>query len=234
MAHAYQLPSGNWRIQVKVDKQKFGATFKTREEAELWGALKKKSKVGRVARIEREKFTEPISRQEILQHFIASLRKELNRIDKMSGIEFEEYCKTLLQNTGLFANAAILKTPDNGDFGADLIIDCDDGTRVVVQCKRYSSNIKVDAVQEVFAAKEYYNSDNTAIITNARFTPSAKELAKSTGTILMGREELLAIIAIANRNIEGILKHSQWELLEEAIAHELSTNKEIRDTLKYD
>ena len=39
-----KLPSGNWRIQVYVDGERYGKTFATREEAEYWAAgLKTKS-----------------------------------------------------------------------------------------------------------------------------------------------------------------------------------------------
>ena len=39
-----KLPSGNWRIQVRVDGKRFGRTFPTKEAAEYWAAgLKTKS-----------------------------------------------------------------------------------------------------------------------------------------------------------------------------------------------
>lgn len=230
---AHQLPSGHWRAQVSIGNKKYSKVFPTKAEAEVWASLKKGSRYGGVARPKKGDIAKQTLSDEFLDYICIPIGKAINRIDKMSGAEFEDYCKALLRNTGLFPGTVITRTPDNQDFGADLVIDTDDNKRIIIQCKRYASNISIDAVQEVYSAKDYYNADMAVIMTNARFTPAAIKLAQKTDVVMIDRESLLAMIAIANRYTKKILSYSQWDLLEEAIDHELSTNTEIPSVLKY-
>src|SRR5260370_20799459 len=62
--------------------------------------------------------------------------------------------------------------------------------RVVVQCKRYASAIGNSAVQEAYAGKSFERDDYAAVVSNAKFTPGARQLAETTGVILLHHEEL--------------------------------------------
>lgn len=68
-------------------------------------------------------------------------------------------------------------TPATGDQGADLIATKENKINVI-KVKRYTGAVVNKAVQEVVAAKSYYNGDTAVVITNSTFTPSAKSLAK--------------------------------------------------------
>jgi len=108
-----------------------------------------------------------------------------NDINELSGIEFETICKESLESTGWH----ITTTVASGDQGVDLIAT-KGGTRVCIQCKRFSSPVGNSAVQEVTAGKLHWHGTHAVVVSNAGFTKSARALARSTGVLLMSHEEL--------------------------------------------
>lgn len=76
----------------------------------------------------------------------------------------------------------------SNDRGADILARTGlFGRKVVVQCKNYKGKVGNSAVQEVFAAKQYYGASVAMVATNSTFTEGAKELAKACGVILLER-----------------------------------------------
>lgn len=114
-----------------------------------------------------------------------ALAPEIDFDPGMSGEDYERYCIALLSQTGWSAE----ETPTSGDQGAD-IVAVREGVRVVIQCKRYASNVGNAAVQQVFAAMAFYQADHAAVVTNADYTPSAIELAEGIGVLLLHHEDL--------------------------------------------
>lgn len=110
----------------------------------------------------------------------------INKIDLMSGLEFEEYLKILFTNKGY----KVETTPSTGDFGADLII-VKNGQKAVVQAKRYNDKVSLQAVQEVVCALAHYKCTAGLVITNNYFTPAAIKLAQSNNIKLWDRDELI-------------------------------------------
>jgi len=106
--------------------------------------------------------------------------------DKMDGHEFEYYCANLLRRKGF---GFVRVTKGSGDQGVD-VIAYRGATKYVVQCKRYSSNVGNNAIQQVYSGQKYYKAKKAMVITNQYFTQSAKDLAKSTGVILWDRDKL--------------------------------------------
>ena len=104
------------------------------------------------------------------------------RRNDMSGIEYEQYVAKRLKIEGF---RRISMTPESGDFGADIIAYDDANCKTCIQCKRYSRPIGVKSVQEVYAAKEYYECDRALVITNSTFTKAAVELAENVGVELV-------------------------------------------------
>lgn len=74
-----------------------------------------------------------------------------------------------------------------GDFGADVVARGFMFTKIVVQCKHYSKPVGVRAIQEVNAARQYYNASRAAVATNSTFTKQARALAKRCGVELWER-----------------------------------------------
>lgn len=105
--------------------------------------------------------------------------------DLMSGVEFEEFLGEKFREKGY----RVQYTPTTGDQGADLIIT-KKGIKTVVQAKCYSNPVGNKAVQEVIAAKTFYDANKAMVITNNSFTNAAIELAKGTGVTLWNGEDL--------------------------------------------
>ena len=106
-------------------------------------------------------------------------------IEKMSPTDFEMYCAQRLRNAGWSAQT----TKATGDQGADVIAEFR-GAKAVLQCKLYSQPVGNKAVQEAFSGRTYYGAQFGAVVTNATFTPSARQLAASNGILLVHFSEL--------------------------------------------
>lgn len=113
-------------------------------------------------------------------------RCPLSALDWMDGIEFENYSAYIL---GLMGYAKCRVTKESRDFGADIIC-MRDVSRVVVQAKRYSGKVGIEAVQQVVASKAYYKASEAVIFTNSYLTSSAATLAKVNGVTVIDRARL--------------------------------------------
>lgn len=101
------------------------------------------------------------------------------------GIDFEHWCADVLISCGWEANVS----QASGDQGVD-ILATRESTILAVQCKRYSSPVGNKAVQEAFAGKQHVNATHACVIATSGFTKSAKELAISTGVLLVAPEDI--------------------------------------------
>jgi restriction system protein len=110
------------------------------------------------------------------------LHVSIRKIDKMSGVEFEQYLKLLYEKKGY----KVKLTPGSNDYGADLILT-KGNDKIAVQAKRYRSKVPESAVQQVIAAREYYHADRAAVVTNSLYTDAAKKLAKECRVMLINR-----------------------------------------------
>lgn len=80
-------------------------------------------------------------------------------------------------------------TPVTSDQGADVICDFGD-IRAVIQCKLYEQPVGNAAVQEVIAARIFYDANVAAVVTNATFTKSAMQLADKAMVALLHDSQL--------------------------------------------
>ena len=117
----------------------------------------------------------------------------IDEIDAMDGIDFEDYTAGLLRRMGYRNVRVTAKLNDElGGF----------------QCKRYTGNLGVKSVQEVFAGAAKYRADKAVVITNSYFTEAAKELADDTNVMLWDRDYLCRTIKTLNKTVkaQNILK----------------------------
>lgn len=121
----------------------------------------------------------------LIKHFreMSYLRSPLSKIDKMSGEEFELYLKAFFEKNGY----KVTLTPASNDYGADLILEKKDET-TVVQAKRYDGKVGTAAVQEVVAARDYYEASGCIVVTNSFFTKNAQGLAEANEVTLWDRD----------------------------------------------
>ncbi|MMZ51430.1 Restriction endonuclease [compost metagenome] len=113
----------------------------------------------------------------------------ITEIDKMDGHQFERYLGHLFRAQGYKAEV----TQASGDYGADLVLT-KSGQRIVVQAKRYSKNVGLKAVQEVYGAVAHYRASSAWVVTNSDYTEQAYRLARSNNVRLINREQLIEMI----------------------------------------
>lgn len=113
----------------------------------------------------------------------------INDLDQLTGEEFEHALSHIFRNHGYRARV----TKASGDYGADLLLEDKKGL-IVVQAKRYSGNVGVEAVQEVVAAKAVYGAPRCMVVTNSYFTNNAIALAQANNVILIDRSDLIKML----------------------------------------
>jgi len=109
----------------------------------------------------------------------------LEHVDQMTGREFERYIGKLLVSRGY----KVLYTPVTGDFGVDLIAK-KEGETIAIQAKCYQSKLGQAPVREAVAGMAQTKCNKSMVVTNSRFTPSAKILAASNSCALIDRDQL--------------------------------------------
>jgi restriction system protein len=143
-------------------------------------------------------------------------------VDNLKGIEFEEFLLAHFKNLGYKGEL----TSITNDYGADLILkkDC---KKIVVQAKRYSNKVGIEAVQQIIGAKEYYKADKGIVITNNYFTPNAVKLASSTNIELWDRNKLLNVFYKSNAR-ETLIKTFGENIAENKICKKCNAEMKIK------
>ena len=116
---------------------------------------------------------------------------DFSKINDLTGIEFEN----LLIDKFSLLGFTVESTPKTGDFGADLIVENSEGSRIIIQCKRFKSKVNLKAVQEVIGAVGHYAGDIGIVITNNLFLNSAIKLAESHDVELWNGDNLVSFLA---------------------------------------
>lgn len=118
-----------------------------------------------------------------------SEKKDIQYVDSLQGLEFEDFLKDLFESFG-YSHEDL---PYSNDYGADLIIR-KGFRRIVIQAKNYQGTVGNKAVQEVISAKIYYKCDIAVVITNSFYTTNAIKTARAGGVILIDRNGLEKIL----------------------------------------
>ncbi len=116
---------------------------------------------------------------------------DIEHIDKLSGLEFENLLIEQFQKLGY----KTIKTPTTGDFGADIIVDTKSETRFIIQCKRFKNKVNLKAVQEVVGALAHFDGDIGIVITSSSFLNSAIKLAESNDIELWDKNKLMKFLS---------------------------------------
>ena len=106
-------------------------------------------------------------------------------IDRMTGKQFEKYMESRFDAMGF----TVERIGQQFDYGADLLLH-KNGKITAVQVKRYKKAVGPEAIQQVVAAKAYYNASFAAVVTNSTYTKAARELAAVNNIVLWDRKQL--------------------------------------------
>lgn len=109
--------------------------------------------------------------------------RRAGEIDEMEGHDFEYFCAELLEKSG-FIDVEVTRA--SGDYGVDILAE-KEGVTYAIQCKRYAAPVGVEAVQQVYAGRDYYDRMVGAVMTNQYFTASAVDAAKRLKILLWDR-----------------------------------------------
>jgi restriction system protein len=113
---------------------------------------------------------------------------------EMGGLAFEKHCADILIENGWKA----FVTPPSGDQGADIYAE-KGNKRVVIQAKLHRAPIGNKAVQEIHSAKAHYQATTAIVVGNSSFTPSAQQLAHSTGVKLLHHLDLPRLSSLLHK-----------------------------------
>lgn len=103
----------------------------------------------------------------------------------MEAIQFEHFCAQIARQAGWDARV----TQGSGDQEIDVIANSA-AHKAVLQCKKGKTPVGNKAVQEIVAGKFFENADFAAVVSNASFTRSARQLASSTGVAFLHHSAL--------------------------------------------
>ena len=118
---------------------------------------------------------------------------DLTLLDNTTGREFEIFL------VGIFAKLGYSATVTNRskDYGCDMMLQQGD-CRIAVQAKRSESELNFTFVQRVLGSLKKYNAHMSVVVTNNKFTSSAKQLAKIKDVVLIDRKKLLDLIELSD------------------------------------
>ena len=140
-----------------------------------------------------------VSDFEIIKEMIENKKNNtINSIEEMSGLEFEKYAAEILKSNGF---EKVQVTQASKDYGVDVIAYKDE-IKYAIQCKKYSSPVGIQSVQEVIGSKTMNDCHVAVVLTNNTFTTSAKELASKNNVLLWDGNKLNELIDNYNKDNE--------------------------------
>lgn len=142
-----------------------------------------------------------------------------SRFQEFSPQDFEDFIAQMFRDQG----HEVEQTKYSGDFGADLIIQ-DIPDRTVVQVKRYAKNTKVGVkdINQLIGARDYYEAQNSIIVTTSSFTPQALVLCKKTRVIVWDWEMLST--SLCNTYFGGV---DYYTFFEERLSQDTEYNRHL-------
>ncbi|TEB15146.1 Restriction endonuclease [Pelotomaculum sp. FP] len=121
----------------------------------------------------------------------------VDKVDKMNGEMFEIWLGHQFSKAGY----DVKHTRYQKDHGADLIITAPGGVKIAVQAKKLSKRkdrVGAKVLGEVLRGKEYYDCDQSMVVTNQGYTEQARNEASRFGIELIDREKLIEFVRRIN------------------------------------
>ena len=131
-----------------------------------------------------------------------------NNINELSGFEFEDFCKELVEKMGF----EVEPTKKTGDGGIDLIAYNHQpflSGKYIIQCKRYIGSVGEPIVRDLFGVITAENANKGIIITTGTFTESARNFARGKAIELIDGTSLFELCKTYNMGLS--VKSVQFE-----------------------
>lgn len=119
-------------------------------------------------------------------------------IDTLTGIEFEQLCKKILEEYGF----RVETTKASGDGGIDLIAYSDKifyKGKYIIQCKRYIGSVGEPVIRDLYGVVTAERANKGILITSGSFTNAAIKFAENKPIELINPSILNRIITDDNR-----------------------------------
>lgn len=131
----------------------------------------------------------------------------IKQIDKLNPNLFEAYVAALYHKQGF----QTYLTPNSNDKGVD-VVAMKNGENYLFQAKQTISSVGNEAIQEIYAAKNYYENRfnekfQLLVITNSSFSSSAETLARANHINLIKRNQLDKLITEYDVTIQDVTRH---------------------------
>jgi restriction system protein len=121
--------------------------------------------------------------------------------DVMSGRQFEQYVAELLRRDG---HSDVQPVGGPGDGGADILSTEPSGRRVAVQCKRQLAPVPVGVIRQLNGTLAHEHAGRRGVlVTTARLTRPAAELAAQAGITVVDRDRLAHWMGEARQSLEA-------------------------------
>ncbi|WOI34189.1 restriction endonuclease [Tritonibacter scottomollicae] len=126
--------------------------------------------------------------------------------------EFEHWTAEVLNQHGWVAQA----TQGSGDQGSD-VVAIFDSHKCIIQCKLYNGTVGNKAVQEVDAARTFFDGDSAVVVGKSGYTRSARQLAQKNKVLLVDVADLpkLADLLGLRNDSRGPVSSKEKEILNE-------------------
>ena len=130
-------------------------------------------------------------RRQKVADLLSSVKYQLVHTDwrSLRGDDFEHFIQQVFQLLGYHARL----TKGSFDQGVDLVVN-GKGQTLAVQTKGYDASVGNHAVMEVVAGMRFYGCGSCVVITNSRFTSTAKRLAAANGCQLVDGRQIPDLI----------------------------------------
>lgn len=147
---------------------------------------------------------EPDTAKATSKLFQISNRKLVRKayLNSLSGPEFEQEVRDMLEMDGYIAELTKPGTPDI-DIKAKLV-DKTTGEiqkRIVVQCKRYSDNVGLEKVVDFYAAVQRDGADEGFFFTTSAFSLPAIKYARDKGNIVLIDKDALRDVVESQKEL---------------------------------
>lgn len=126
----------------------------------------------------------------------------ISDIDSVSGYDFEEILLYLFRYFGYKTTL----TKKSGDYGVDLFAR-NKSAKYCIQAKLYyNHSVGASAVQQIHTAKEYFGYDYAVVVTNAKYSKQAIDMANQLNIVLLAREDLSKMLRELKKHNKKFLK----------------------------
>lgn len=135
-----------------------------------------------------------------------------NDINSLSGIEFENICKNLIENMGF----SVETTKASGDGGIDLIAYNHEpilSGKYIIQCKRYSGSVGEPIIRDLYGVITSERANKGILITTGYFTKSAIAFAEGKPIELIDGKQLDTLLKRHGVSIGAFLTVSNEDII---------------------